>query len=145
MTTPITSTESTIYMTETDHQRLLTLLDQAVGAPDLRLRGDLRRLAQGVREARIVKPEAIPPDVVTMNSEVVVRDPDSGETDTWVITFPNEADVSRQRISVLSPLGSALLGRRKGETVEWSTGVGTGRVVITDITFQPEASGRFDL
>ena len=138
-------TVAQIYLTEHDHKRLLTLLDVALNSPDTSLRPDLRRLVVELDRAEIVPSQSIPKDVVTLNSQVVVEDLEDHEESTWLLTFPHEANVNENRISVLSPVGTALLGARKGDVVEWKAESGGGRLSIKDILFQPEAAGRFDL
>lgn len=136
---------SVIFLTEHDHKRLVTLLDVALNSPDTSLRGDLRRLNVELERAQIVPSEQIPPDVITLNSQVVVEDLEDREQSTWLLTFPHHANVNENRLSVLSPVGTALLGARKGEVVEWHAEGGGGKLKIKDILYQPEAAGRFDL
>lgn len=104
--------------------------------PALRLRALLRR-------AEPVAPERVPPDVVTMNSRVAVRDGRGDGLDVYVLAYP-EYEGSRA-VYVLSPLGSALLGAREGDKVEYMGANGTRRVVLETIEYQPERSGDLDL
>jgi regulator of nucleoside diphosphate kinase len=61
------------------------------------------------------------------------------------LVFPSEADMSAGRLSVLSPIGTALLGYEKGDTIEWMVPAGKRRIQITDILYQPEAAGHLHL
>lgn len=128
-----------------DHSRLNAILRWIVDAADLRLRTDLRRLSRDLRRAEIIPPEEIPPDVVTLNSRARVLNLESGEEETWLLTLPREADLARGKLSVLSPVGTALLGARAGETVRWENGGNSGRLKVLEILFQPEAAGRYEL
>ncbi len=69
--------------------------------------------------ASIVPDGQLPPDVVSMGSQVEFRDVDSGQSSLCTLVFPHQADSSRQHISILAPVGAALIGLRSGETIEW--------------------------
>jgi regulator of nucleoside diphosphate kinase len=96
--------------------------------------------------ARVLEPEEMPPDVVTMNSRVRFRmEPTGGEFERS-LAYPRDLDGAPDRISILAPVGAALLGLSVGQRIEWSVpGGGTVGVRILDIPYQPEANGRFDL
>ena len=89
-------------------------------------------------------PADVPPDVVTMNSEITVHDLDSNEDMTFALVFPSEADVDRQKISILAPIGTAVLGYRLGDTIEWNVPGRTRRLKIERVLYQPEAARQFD-
>ncbi|MEO7034943.1 MAG: nucleoside diphosphate kinase regulator [Polyangiaceae bacterium] len=95
--------------------------------------------------AIVVKPEAISPCVVTMNSKVQVRDLDTGFTRCLTLVFPSMASIETGRVSVLAPMGLALLGSCEGGQVEWKTPRGVRRSHVERVVYQPEAAGRFDL
>ena len=90
-----------------------------------------------------VAPERVPPDVVTMNSRVAVRDGRSDGVDVYVLAYP-EYEGPRP-VYVLSPLGSALLAAREGDRVEYMGATGARSVVLEAIEYQPERSGDLDL
>ncbi len=90
-------------------------------------------------------PERIPPDVVTMNSRVVLRDLDSDETMTYTLVFPKDADIGAGAISVLAPVGTAIIGYAVGAVIEWPVPGGIRRIRIEQILYQPEAAGDFHL
>lgn len=128
-----------------DYQRLRAVVEHAIEYADLSLKGHLGRLIQQLRTGRVVAPELVPDDLVTLNSRVRVRDLNTGEERVWLLTLPAQANVAEQRLSVLSPAGSALLGARAGETVRWQLGDRSGRLQILEVLFQPEAAGCYDL
>ena len=100
-------------------------------------------LEQELSRARWVDAEAIAPDVVTMNSRVVCEDESSGERHELELVYPHEADVDRRRVSVLAPVGAALLGLAVGSSIEWPLPGGrTTRVRVLAVPFQPEAAQR---
>ena len=133
-----------IYVTEFDLKRLGSLLQTAQANARHEL-GTLKELNNELNRARIVRPEEVPGDIVTMNSEVRLRDVKSGEVTICRLVFPGDANIDEHRISVLAPMGTALLGYRTGDTVEWMAPGGKEKLKIEAVTFQPEASGRFDL
>lgn len=96
--------------------------------------------------AAIVPSARIEPGVVTMNSTVVLDAQPSGQQTTLTLVYPKDADAARSRVSVLSPMGGALLGAHVGDMIRVVVpGYGERQFVVAALTFQPEASGRFDL
>ena len=86
----------------------------------------------------------MPNDVITMNSQVRLRDLDSGEEMIYTIVFPHEANIQKNKVSILAPVGVALLGYRLGDVVEWPMPGGKiRRLEIQDILYQPEAAGDY--
>ena len=95
--------------------------------------------------ATIVKPQEVPPTVVTMNSTIALVDLDTGEEETHTLVFPEDADISEGKISILAPIGTAMLGYEIGDVFEWEVPAGKRRLRVERIVYQPEASGNFDL
>jgi regulator of nucleoside diphosphate kinase len=87
----------------------------------------------------------VPPDVVTVNSKVELLDLDKNEKMIFVLVFPNEADINQGKISILAPVGTAILGYRVGDKVIWRVPAGQRRIKIQKILYQPEASGDYHL
>jgi regulator of nucleoside diphosphate kinase len=83
-----------------------------------------------------------PPDVVTLHSTVRIRDLDTGRSVVYTVVFPTEADTAQRRISVLAPIGTALIGYRVGDVIEWATPGGERRLRVEAALFQPEAGER---
>src|SRR6185436_20626862 len=107
-----------IVVTDSDQTRLRNLLE-GVRRWNARDRTHVDHLEAELDRADVVLPADVPFDVVTMNSEVAVRDIDSDEEMTFAVVFPSDADVNRKRISVLAPIGTAVLGYRVGDTIDW--------------------------
>lgn len=128
-----------IVMTEQDHEKLTQLLN---GVRQRRFRdlAHVEQLDAELDRARIVSADEIPPDVVTMNSQVALRDLDTGEDIVMTLVFPHEANVEERKVSVLAPLGTAVLGYRAGDVIEWEVPAGTRRLKVERVLFQPEAS-----
>ncbi|MCG3200967.1 MAG: Regulator of nucleoside diphosphate kinase [Gammaproteobacteria bacterium] len=94
--------------------------------------------------AEIVEPIDVPPTVVTMNSTVRFEVVSSSEEFCLTLVYPKDVDASGGRISILAPVGSALLGLSQGDEIEWpKPGGGTLRVRIKEVTYQPERSGEY--
>ncbi len=134
----------TLIVTDNDRFRLERLINAA------RVRGGQRpeyldALWGELGRARTVKPTAVPPSVVTMNSTVRLRDLDTGERETYTLVFPEDADASAGRISVLAPVGTAIIGNRVGDTIEWQVPAGLRRLKVEAVLYQPERAGVYDL
>jgi regulator of nucleoside diphosphate kinase len=101
-------------------------------------------LEEELARAEIVEPKAVPPNVVTMNSTVRFRVVSSDETFTLTLVYPKDAGGGSDRISILAPVGSALLGLSQGDEIEWpKPGGGVLQVCIEEVTYQPERSGEY--
>jgi regulator of nucleoside diphosphate kinase len=132
----------TIRITRLDMQRLQSLLDN----PDLmQQRPYLQKLESELRRAEVVEPHLIPPDIVTMNSTVRLLDQTSGETLVFTLVYPDQAAIRDWKISVLAPVGTAILGCRVGDTIDWDVPAGRQRVTIDSILYQTEAAGEYSL
>jgi regulator of nucleoside diphosphate kinase len=129
-------------LTRTDYVRLTRIaLERQQAAEPPRL--DLSELLE---TSDLVGPREVPADVVTMYSQVLLRNPLGGEPYQLTLCYPSDADPAEGFISVLSPAGLALLGLRVGDMARWSTPDGRALAArIMALTFQPEASGDFEL
>ena len=133
-----------IYITMQDRQRLTLMLDEALAGKH-RDAASLKGLAGELSIAETVEPKSVPADVVTMNSRVVVQDLETGESSEYTLVFPEQADVAQGRLSVVSPIGTAILGYSKGDSIAWQTPGGPRQIKIVDIPYQPEAAGDYHL
>jgi regulator of nucleoside diphosphate kinase len=133
-----------IHMTKFDLERLGELLSVASDF-SYRDRADLRELEAEMARAKAVDPKKVPADVVTMNSRVRMTDLDSQKELVYTLVFPKDADFDQGRISVVSPVGTAILGYRVGDTIEWNVPAGKKRLRIEELLYQPEAAGDFHL
>ena len=123
-------------VTSRDLERLRTLIDTTAGAGAEALEAELMR-------AVVVEPGEVPPDVVTMNSRVVYEDEDSHQKREVTLTWPKDAAVAQGRVSVLAPVGSALLGLSVGQEVERPMpGGGRKRLRVVAVPYQPQAAGQ---
>lgn len=141
------SVASPIVVTQFDYDRLSRLVDRLRREARSPAATEADLLEDELERATIVDSRAVPSTVVTMNSEVEVvsLDNGSGHTVRLRVVFPAEASPKSGRVSVLAPLGLALLGARVGDEIEWTMPGGTRRIRVERIHFQPEAEGQFAL
>lgn len=139
-----TAEERAIFITEYDLTRLEELLDK-VSSEESRDSKHLKELEDELLRAEVVEPRDIPADVITMNSQVCLKDLDSGEELLYTLVFPSDARLEDNRISILAPVGTALLGYRVGDTITWKVPGGMRRLKVKKILYQPEAAGDFHL
>lgn len=132
----------TIVLTESDRLRLTRLLDiteaRAGERPDY-----LAALRRELDRARIVAPEEVPGNVITMNSAVRLRDLITGEAVQYTLVYPERADISEGRLSVLAPVGTAIIGHREGDVIEWAVPAGLRRLEVEQVVYQPERAGEY--
>jgi regulator of nucleoside diphosphate kinase len=134
------TTKPKIVLSSLDADRLATLLDSL---PDRAFPGR-DELESELARAEIVPPQAVPPTVVTMNSTVKFSIQASSKEFFLTLVYPKDVDPRGGTISILAPVGSALLGLSKGDQIEWpNPGGGTLRVRIEDVLYQPERAGDF--
>lgn len=117
-----------IQVTHSDLERLRALVDQYQAGRDAAL---AEALDAELDRAVEVPDDKVPPDVVTMNSRVVFQEGASGPPREVVLVFPSHADVKEGRLSVLAPIGSALIGLSIGQEIDWK--LPDGREVVLRI------------
>jgi regulator of nucleoside diphosphate kinase len=137
-------TDKNIHITELDHKRLIDLITNAQSGE---YRGSvyLEKLRGELDRAKIVLPQEIPGDVITMNTKVALLDLDTQEEETYTLVYPEHANSAEGRISILAPIGTAMLGYRAGDVFEWEVPAGKRRLKVDKILYQPEAAGDYDL
>jgi len=133
-----------IFITQFDKDRLEELIEVAEAFGD-QGRKDLQDLQEELDHAKIVQSKKVPSSVVTMNSRVLLLDVDTSEEMTYTLVFPKDADIDSGAISVLAPIGTAILGYSEGDVVEWEVPSGRRRISIEKILYQPEAAGDYHL
>ncbi len=127
----------TLIISRADRESLEALIDTA--RMDSRVREDYLAALEGeLSRARVVSAGRVPADVVRMNSIVRLRDLDSDETEEYELVYPYDADAENNRISVLAPIGTAILGYRLGDVIEWPVPAGLRRLRVEEVLYQPE-------
>ena len=118
--------------------RRLTEIVEGIHGPAMRDRDGLARLGAALEHAKVVSSEELPPDVVSMHSTVRIADVATGDEATYTLVYPASADAASRKVSILAPIGLALLGRREGEEVEPRAPGGVRRLRIVKLEHQPE-------
>ena len=137
----MTASTSPLYLSRLDCERIEALLELPGSAAI-----DTSALEAELARAQIVEPTQMPPDVITMNStarfKVIGADGDTGEERELTLVYPRDASGEPDKVSILAPVGSALLGLRIGDAIEWPVPGGrTIKLQVLSIRFQPEAAG----
>jgi len=127
-----------IYITEPDKKKLKSILDEKFGDP-VNTDMTLFDLEHELNRAIIVKPKELPRHIVTMNSKALLGLEDDDMEVSLV--YPRDADWKKRRLSVLSPIGTAILGYGEGDTIHWNIPSGVMQICIKKMLYQPEAAG----
>ena len=127
-----------LVVTSQDFDRIQKTIFQAMGPYT-------EKLAQELSCAEIVEPTEVSAQVVTMNSEVIYEDVRTGVQRHLRLVYPHDADADRGWVSVLAPLGNAVLGLQGGKQITWVMPGGIRQIKIVPITYQPEAGGDWTL
>lgn len=134
------STKPKIVISSLDADRLDSLLESL---PSDAFPGKAELLAE-LERAEVVEPQAIPPTVVTMNSTVRFKVLSTSQEFEMTLVYPKDVDGSGKTISILAPVGSALLGLSQGDEIEWpKPGGGVLQVRIESVIYQPERTGEY--
>lgn len=132
-----------IYITEIDKDRLKKLITDELWNGCIGTESSVRDLVRELERANIVGQKHIPRDVVTMNSKALLYlNEDEMEVS---LVYPFDANPEKQKLSVLSPIGTAILGYGEGDSIEWEVPSGLARIHIRKILYQPEAAGDYHL
>lgn len=127
-----------IILSELDVARIETLIERMRSS-----KHDYQKLEAELARGRIVAPQAIPANVVTMNSRVQFKIVQTGKVFEKTLVYPKDLASTNDSLSILAPIGSSLLGLQIGQQIEWPMPGGSVTVEIIDIPYQPERSGDF--
>lgn len=132
-----------IIVTTRDHERLQRLLETHSVERD---QDAVEMLDAELSRARIVPPSEVPPNVVTMNSRLRYVNQATGTSRTVTLVYPAEANFDAGRVSILTPVGCALLGLAVGQTIDWTLpNRQLRKFIVEELLYQPEAAGDFHL
>ena len=106
---------------------------------------EAEKLLNELRSATVVEPESVPSNVVTMNSIVKLSFLNNDKQVQFQIVYPQQANVKENKISIFSPIATALIGYQVKDEIEWIVPAGLTRIRIDEILYQPEAAGDYDL
>jgi regulator of nucleoside diphosphate kinase len=130
-----------IIVTDADMDRL-SRLARALKHSLFRDQLQLESLEQTLESAVVTSAERIPKDVIRMNSRIRVLDCDTETKELYILAFPENSDISTRRISVLAPIGIALLGRRRGDVIETKVPGGARRLRVEWVSQRPQTASR---
>ena len=126
-------------------RRDYTKLTGIIGSKPGGIENEYRDLLAELKNAVLVDPEKMPADVITMNSKVRFKDIEESEDFVFSLVYPEDADTSKGKLSILAPIGIALLGYRVGDKIKWKVPAGIKTFLVEEILYQPEASGDYHL
>ncbi|MAD77451.1 MAG: nucleoside diphosphate kinase regulator [Rheinheimera sp.] len=131
-------TSPAITLSTTDYDRLDAILSQ-ISADSI----GYTTLSQELERADLVSPQQLPDNVVSMNSRVRFR-LGNGKTSTLTLVYPKDAGQSDNTISVLAPVGCALIGLKTGDTINWPLPSGDmSTITVEEVVYQPEREGAY--
>lgn len=136
------SSSPRIRITETDREKLTELIESEL-QKGLIPAGRVLDLQEELEKATVVEPQRVPEQVVTMNTRVLIRVND--EPREIKLVYPRDAGPGNLHLSVLSPVGTAILGYREGDRIRWKVPSGTASIRIEKILYQPESAGDYHL
>ncbi len=139
-----------IYITNIDRERIKKILDK-MSQNNQSSDKSIKKLEGELNRAIVVDSKQIPGDIITMNSKALLQLDDEdieislGYPENADLVYPKDTDLSAMRLSIFSPIGTAILGYKEGNTVEWEVPSGTSKIHIKKILYQPEAAGDYHL
>jgi regulator of nucleoside diphosphate kinase len=131
-----------IFITELDRDRLKKLIDDELNNGK-GMTSSMRELEREIDKAVVVPPQRLPRHIVSMNTRALLNL--NGKDVEVSLVYPRDADWSAWKLSVFSPIGTAILGYGEGEKVTWEIPSGTAEIRIKKIIYQPEAAGDYHL
>jgi regulator of nucleoside diphosphate kinase len=133
-----------VTLTKNDYTRIYKAITDAKNSKTINS-NEAEKLLSELSKAEIVPSEKIDKDVVTMNSEVKLFFKNTQKEQSFKIVYPQDANLKENKISIFSPIATALIGYRIGDEIEWIVPGGMTKIKIVDLIYQPEAAGDFDL
>ncbi len=117
-----------VVLCEEDYRLLKKLVDMS---PDNS--GKEMSLSHEVNRAIVVKDNAFPPNTIRINSRVRVQDLDSGKESEFILVMPHQAHIQQMKVSILTPMGAAVIGFRPGDELTWQMPVGLKHFKVLDV------------
>jgi regulator of nucleoside diphosphate kinase len=131
-----------IYITEADKERIERIIDSVLNCGEMSDES-VRDLENEINRAMIVDSNQISSDVITMNSRVLLH-LDDEEMEVSLV-YPEDADLEKNKLSIFSPVGTAILGYSEGDMIEWEVPAGIMKIHVKKILYQPEAAGDYHM
>ena len=133
-----------VTLTKNDYTRIYKAITDAKNSKTINS-NEAEKLLSELSKAEIVPSEKIDKDVLTMNSEVKLFFENTQKVQSFKIVYPQDANLKENKISIFSPIATALIGYKIGDEIEWIVPGGMTKIKIVDLIYQPEAAGDFDL
>lgn len=133
-----------VTLTKNDYTRIYKAITDAKNSKTINS-NEAEKLLSELSKAEIVPSEKIDKDVVTMNSEIKLFFENTQKEQSFKIVYPQDANLKENKISIFSPIATALIGYKIGDEIEWIVPGGMTKIKIVDLIYQPEAAGDFDL
>ncbi len=133
-----------LIMNRLDYSKILKCIDDAKNLKTINAE-EAEKLLRELNSATIVEPDEVPVNVVTMNSIVKISFVNTNKQVQFRIVYPDEANVRENKISIFSPVATALIGYKVNDEIEWIVPSGMTKIRIEEIIYQPEAAGDFNL
>lgn len=137
------NTKNKICLTHYDYERLKSMIQEYTKRN--KMDANVKDLLGEMERAQKVDSKNIPPNFVTMNSVIELKDLEELDFQEFRLVFPEDANTSENKISVLAPIGTAILGYKIGDVIQWKVPGGQNQFQITSIKYQPEANGDYHL
>ncbi|NMA69559.1 MAG: nucleoside diphosphate kinase regulator [Desulfitobacterium sp.] len=134
-----------ICISAVDQERLLKLIKEEREFGSIKNQDYLRDLERELNRAEVLEPSQIPSDIITMNSKICLKDLETGEETIYSLVYPEDADLLEDKISILAPVGTAMLGYQVGDIIDWQVPDGVIQFKVEKIIYQPEAAGDYEL
>ncbi|HPI90586.1 MAG TPA: GreA/GreB family elongation factor [Spirochaetota bacterium] len=134
-----------LLITRYDYGRIMIILEHSKDVLTKEQRKNIVTLKQELHRAHKVSSLDIPSDYVTMNSIFEIKDKEELESRILNLVFPEEANSEQDRVSILSQIGTAVIGCRVGNVINWTTPGGLKKFVIINMIYQPEAAGNYNV
>ena len=131
-----------VTLTKNDYTRIYKAITDAKNSKTINS-NEAEKLLSELSKAEIVPSEKIDKDVVTMNSEVKLFFENTQKEQSFKIVYPQDANLKENKISIFSPIATALIGYKIGDEIEWIVPGGMTKIKIVDLIYQPEAAGDF--
>lgn len=135
---------SQIIFNKLDYSRIMDSIAEARLTRSIHA-SEAEKLLNELKSAKVVEPEEVPGDIVTMNSIVRISFLNTNKEVKFQIVYPNQADIKKNKISIFSPIATALIGYKVSDEIEWVVPSGLTKLRIDEIIYQPEASGDYNL
>lgn len=132
ITSTLTPTSIPVILLKNDFEILNGYVKNLQGM-QVNEKDNFRKLSEEIKKAQIVDEEDFPTDVVRLNSQVIIKDLQTKRDMTITVVLPQKADIKQRKVSVLAPIGTALIGFRKGQKVSWEVPSGKKDFKIVEV------------